>query len=126
MRCECIVDLRQTSLIRSALMRLLHSKGFLRVLGLLAILLFSGDLVADAVADLSQGHCTSETSQSGPSHDKAPCSHCSCAIHIGAVVVADFAMSLGSDLRPEAFLHGDDEARPRRLAASIDHPPQLA
>jgi hypothetical protein len=104
----------------------LHDKGFLRVLALLALLLFSGDLVADVVTDMSQGHCDAQTSQSGPCHDKAPCSHCSCATHAGAVVIADFAMNLTSDLQPAVLLRGDDEATPPRLAASIDHPPQLA
>jgi hypothetical protein len=111
--------------MHSALMSL-HSNGFLRVLALLSMLLFSGDIVADAIADLSQGHCASETSQSCPTNDMTPCSHCSCATHLGAVVVTDFAMSLCNDLRPEAFPQGDNEATPPRLAASIDHPPQLS
>ena len=103
-----------------------YSKGFLRVLAFLASLLFTGDLVADAVADMSQGHCDSQTSQSAPGHETAPCSHCSCATHIGAVVVADFAIQLGSDLQPATRLQGANVATPPRLAAAIDHPPQLA
>jgi hypothetical protein len=107
-------------------MKLSHSKGFLRVLALLAMLLFSGDLIADALADISGGHCVTESSQPGSGHDKAPCAHCSCATHSGAIVVADFGMSLCGNLRSGVFMTGDDEGTPPRLAASIDHPPQLA
>ena len=107
-------------------MKMAYSKRCLRILALLAMLLFCGDLVVDAVADMSQGHCTSENSQSSPVPDKAPCSHCACATHSAAVVIADFGMSLGGNLGPAVLLHGDDEAPPSRLAGSIDHPPQLA
>jgi hypothetical protein len=91
-------------------MTLPHSKGFLRVLALLALLLFSGDLIADALADISGGHCVTESSQPGSGHDKAPCAHCSCATHSGAIIVADFAMSLCGHLRPGVFLTGDDRS----------------
>jgi hypothetical protein len=107
-------------------MKFLHGKRFLRVLALFALLLFAGDLLADAVSDMSLGHCDSETSQSAPCNDKAPCAHCSCATHAGAVVLADFLMNLSRDSQPGNLLPGDDEATPPRLAASIDHPPQLA
>jgi len=107
-------------------MNWLQSKGLLRILALLALLLFAGDLVADAVSDMSQEHCDLQTSQSAPCHDKAPCSHCACATHTGAVVIADFAMNLSSDLTSAILLRSADEATPPRLAASIDHPPQLA
>jgi len=107
-------------------MKLQHSNVFLRVLALLAMLLFTGDLVADTMADMCQGHCDSQTSQSAPCNDKAPCSHCSCGAHTGAVVISDFAMNLGGDLQPANLLRGDDEGTPSKLAGSIDHPPQLA
>src|SRR5262245_25448496 len=102
-----------------------RNNAFLRGLALLAMLLFVGDIAVDAVADLSQGHCEAPTSQSAPDHEKSPCSHCLCATHSGAVVAADFAPKLGNDLRPADFLSSDDEVTPPRLAASIDHPPQL-
>ena len=107
-------------------MKFLHGKRFLRILALFALLVFSGDLVVDAVSDMNQEHCDLQTSQSTPCHDKAPCSHCACATHTGAVVIADFAMNLSRDVQPGNLLLGDDEATPPRLAASIDHPPQLA
>lgn len=107
-------------------MKFLHHKRLLRILAALAMLLFVGDLAADSIADLAGGHCTPETSQSSPSHEKGPCSHCSCATHIGAVVIAEFAMRLGTQLQAADRLSAFDEATPPRLAASIDHPPQLA
>jgi hypothetical protein len=102
-----------------------YRKGFLRVLAFFALLLFVGDLMADSVEALCEMRCASETSQSSSGHDKVPC-HCTCAGHIGAVIATDFAMQLGSDLQPASYLPGTDEATPPRLAASIDHPPQLA
>jgi hypothetical protein len=106
-------------------MKLSHGNRFLRVLALLALLLFVGDLMADSVAELCEMRCASETSQSSSSPEKAPC-HCTCPGHIGAVIATDFAMRLGGDLQPASYLTGVDESTPPRLAASIDHPPQLA
>lgn len=104
----------------------LHSQRLLRILAALALMLFAGDLSADSVADLTGKHCAPPSSQSTPSQEKSPCSHCSCAVHIGAVVIADFVMRVGADVVPAARLRGDEEPRPTRLAGSIDHPPQLA
>jgi hypothetical protein len=103
----------------------LHDKGFLRVLALFALLLFVGDLMADSMEELCESRCAAESSQSSSSHEKAPC-HCTCAGHIGAVIATDFAMRLGGDQKPASDMPGADEATPPRLAASIDHPPQLA
>jgi hypothetical protein len=102
-----------------------HGPGFLRVLALLALVLFVGDLLADSVAEVCQIRCAAETSQTGSDHEKAPC-QCICAAHIGAVIVSDFAMRLRNDMRPTSFLQSKDDGRPPRLAASIDHPPQLS
>lgn len=107
-------------------MKFLHHKRLLRLLAALALLLFVGDLAADSVADLAGDHCTPATSQSSPEHEKSPCSHCSCETHIGAVVVVDFAISLGREVQATARLATLDEPGPTRLAGSIDHPPQLA
>ncbi len=101
-------------------------KRLLWILAAVATLLFVGDIAADTIADMSGGHCAPHTSQSTPDQEKSPCSHCSCATHIGAVVIADFAMRIGADIEPAALLRGDEESRPMRLAGSIDHPPQLA
>lgn len=115
-----------TPFIGSPTMNSRRNHAFLRGLALLAMLLFIGDIAADALADASQGHCESLTSQSAPSHEQSPCSHCLCATHSGAVVAVDFAMKLGRDLQPANLLPSADEATPPRLAGSIDHPPQLA
>jgi hypothetical protein len=120
------VDLPKTSRIPSELMKVRSGNGFLRVLTLLALLLFCADLIADAVADLSQCDCAAASSQSAPCQQKEPCSQCSCVAHIGPVVVADFEMPLSNDPQPAINLPDKDEGRPPRLAASIDHPPQLA
>lgn len=106
-------------------MKVLHGQGFLRVIALLAMLLFAGDLMAESVVELCETRCAAESSQTAPSHEKAPC-HCTCAGHIGAVIATDFAMQLGGDLQPASSLPSADETTPPRLAASIDHPPQLA
>jgi hypothetical protein len=89
-------------------------------------LLFVGDVAADALADLAAGHCETQTSQSSGDHSKEPCSHCSCAVHAGAVVIPDPASDLQGMSRSTARLRSDDDAHPPRLAALIDHPPQLA
>jgi hypothetical protein len=111
--------------IRCEAMRLLHHNVLLRFLAALAMLLFAGDLAADAIADLSSGHCDSQTSQSSDHHGKEPCSHCACAVHTGAVVIPDLASSLENNLRTLPLARSVDDATPPRLASSIDHPPQL-
>lgn len=104
----------------------LYSTRLLRILAALALMLFAGDLSADSAADLMDAHCAPQSSQSAPNHEKSPCSHCSCAVHTGAVVIADFVMRVGAGVAPAARLRGDEESDPTRLAGSIDHPPQLA
>ena len=103
----------------------LRRNGFLRILAFVAMLLFVGDLIADSVTEVCEMRCAAETSQSSPNQEKAPC-QCICAAHIGAVIATDFAVPLGTDVHPTRFLPGQDEGRPHRIAASIDHPPQLS
>lgn len=109
-----------------ALMFFLRISAIIRMVAFSAVLIFAGDIIADSIADARGDHCVSQTSQSDPDHEKAPCSHCSCAVHIGAVVVADFAVRLTTDLQPGIFFLMSDDSAPSRLAESIDHPPQLA
>jgi hypothetical protein len=118
--------LDETWFIRCEAMRLLHHNVFLRLFAALAMLLFAGDLAADAIADLTGGHCDSQTSQSPEDHGKAPCTHCACAVHAGAVVIPDLSSAFESDLRPLPLDRSVDDGTPPRLASSIDHPPQLA
>jgi hypothetical protein len=99
---------------------------FKKLAAILAVLVFSGDIITDAIADLRGDHCVSQTSQSDSSHEKAPCSHCSCAIHVGAVVITNSTMRVGRDLPAAVFVFIAGESAPRAVPAAIDHPPQLA
>ena len=69
-----------------------------KLAALFAMLVFSGDIITDAMADMRGDHCISQTSQSDSSHEKTPCSHCSCAVHSGSVVMADFTVRVSSSL----------------------------
>jgi hypothetical protein len=91
-----------------------------------AVLVFAGDIITDSIADMGEGHCVSQTSQSDSNHEKTPCSHCSCAVHSGAVVMADFTVRVSNSLDSATLLPTIGQPAPSRLAASIDHPPQLA
>ena len=106
-------------------MTCLPDKRLLRLLAALAMMLFVGDLAADSISDLIGQHCVAEMSDSSPSHEQTPCSHCSCAAHAGSVVVEDFTLRLTTDLQSQDRPRVIDIGRPPRLAASIDHPPQL-
>jgi len=94
--------------------------------GCLALFAFTGDIVADSIADARGEHCISETSDSGAHHEKEPCSHCSCAVHMGAVVVSASAVAVSDGLQPSIFVLTSDQSVPAGLPAAIDHPPQLA
>ena len=109
-----------------ALMFFLRISAIIRVVAFSVVLVFAGDIIIDSIADTREGHCVSQTSQSDSSHEKMPCSHCSCAVHSGAVVMADFTVSVSSSLDLATLLPTRTPPSPSRLAASIDHPPQLA
>lgn len=120
------VDYQRPSLIRFPRMKLVRGKILLRLLAALALLTFAGDLAADAYADFQGDHCDAQSSQSSPTHEKSPCSHCSCATHTGAVVLPDFATRIAKASELTALLPTDHDIRPIRRSAAIDHPPQLA
>jgi hypothetical protein len=96
-----------------------------RLAAFFAVLCFAGDIVADAIADARGNHCISQSSHSSSQHDKTPCSHCSCAVHVGAVVITNSAVRVSSDFQESVFILIGDESPPRALPAAIDHPPQL-
>jgi len=96
-----------------------------RVAALFVLLLFAGDIVADTVADMCADHCISQTSSTESEHEKAPCSHCSCATHSGSVVVTDWALEVIGGEQSEKLIPPVLIGRSPKLAASIDHPPQL-
>jgi len=97
-----------------------------RVVAFSAVLIFAGDIVADSIADACGDHCVSQSSQSDSHQEKTPCSHCSCAIHNGAVVASTGTAHVMGGFEASAFLVTSDASAPTRLPASIDHPPQLA
>ena len=107
-------------------MYFLRVSSVIRVAAFVALLNFAGDIVADSIADARGNHCVSETSHSDSQPEKTPCSHCSCAVHVGAVVITNSAVRVSMDFQESAFILTGDESAPRALPAAIDHPPQLA
>jgi hypothetical protein len=107
-------------------MYFLRVSSVIRAAAFVALLNFAGDIVADSIADARGGHCFPQTSPSHSDHQKAPCSHCSCAVHNGAVALTDFTVRLNTDLQLAVVLPLSDDVAPPPLASSIDHPPQLA
>jgi hypothetical protein len=96
-----------------------------RLAAFFAVLCFAGDIVADSIADARGNHCVSQTSHSDSQHEKTPCSHCSCAVHVGAVVITNSAVHVSRDFQQSVFTLTGDESAPPGLPAAIDHPPQL-
>ena len=93
--------------------------------GLLSLFVFAGDIAMDALADAQGEHCSAQSSRSNSHHENTPCSHCSCAIHNGAVVASNSAVNLGIGFEPAVYFSTSDQSAPPALPASIDHPPQL-
>ena len=102
--------------------RLFRQRAFTLVTALFAFFVFSGDLAADALADIWGEHCE-KSSQDSP--EKGPCSHCSCAAHNGAMAIAESLVSVSKQAQPREFLPATHVAVPPRLPTPIDHPPQL-
>jgi hypothetical protein len=94
--------------------------------GFLALLVFGGDIVVDAIADARGDHCVSQSSQSDSHHEKTPCSHCSCAVHNATVIAANNGVHVSADFQASAFVLTSDQSALAGLPAAIDHPPQLA
>jgi hypothetical protein len=107
-------------------MQFLGISSLIRAAAFVALLIFAGDIVADSLADVQGNHCVSETSHSGSQHEKTPCSHCSCAVHVGAVVITNSAVRVSGDFQESVFILTTTESAPPPLPAAIDHPPQLA
>jgi hypothetical protein len=107
-------------------MRFAGTSRLLALTGLIALCAFAGDIVADSLADLQGDHCVSQSSQPGSQHDKAPCSHCSCAVHNGTVITSTLAVEIAGAFTASVFLPTGDQSAPDGLPAAIDHPPQLA
>jgi hypothetical protein len=107
-------------------MRLLRTSRLFALAGLIALCAFTGDIVADSIADLRGDHCVSQTSQSDSHHEKAPCSHCLCAVHNGTVISSTAAVHITGAFQVSIFFRASDQFASTGLPAAIDHPPQLA
>jgi len=107
-------------------MRLLGSTRLLALTGLIAFCAFGGDLVVDSIGDACSKYCTSQSSESDSQHEKAPCSHCSCAVHNGSVIASSDAMQVSGAQDGSRFLPTIEPLAPEGLPPAIDHPPQLA
>src|ERR1051325_6824971 len=106
-------------------MSFLGSSRWIAVIGAIAFCTFVGDIVADAIADACDDHCISQSSQSDPQQEKTPCSHCSCAIHNGNVIVSNNAVLIDAASTLSFLIPTVDQSAPPGLPPAIDHPPQL-
>lgn len=93
--------------------------------GMMTWFAFTGDIIADSISDAFGQHCVAPSAQSGGQQEKAPCSHCACAVHHGAVVASNFVVRVRAELRPSVFFLTSDPSAPPPLPGPIDHPPQL-
>src|SRR5689334_13041077 len=101
------------------------SRQLVRVFAAFALLAFAGDLIADSLADVHGDHCVSESSQSD-SHEKGPCSHCSCAVHNGSAITSSGVVTVVDRFDASLCVLPADQSIPAGVRAAIDHPPQLA
>ena len=107
-------------------MSLLRTSRLHLLAAFVALFAFGGDIVADSIVDSRGEHCAAETCPSDSHHEKAPCSHCSCAVHNGSVIAGNAAVQLSDNFQASAFVLASDESALVGLPAAIDHPPQLA
>ena len=107
-------------------MRFAATTRLLALTGLFALCAFAGDIIADSIADLRGDHCVSQSSQPDSQHEKAPCGHCSCAVHNGTVITSTVAVDIVGAFTASVFLPTGEQSAPDGLPATIDHPPQLA
>jgi hypothetical protein len=107
-------------------MRFAGTSRLFALTGLFALCAFAGDIVADSIADLQGDHCVSQRSEPDSQHDKAPCTHCACAVHNGSVITSTLAVDIMATFFESVFLPVGEQSAPDGLPAAIDHPPQLA
>jgi hypothetical protein len=98
----------------------------LALTSLIGLCAFTGDIIADSIADLRGDHCVSQSSQPDSQHDKSPCGHCSCAVHNGTVITSTVAVDISGAFGGSVFSSTSEQSAPDGLPAAIDHPPQLA
>ena len=107
-------------------MRFAGPSRLLALTSLIGLCVFTGDIIADSIADLRGDHCVSQSSQPDPQHDKSPCAHCSCAVHNGTVITSTVAVDISGAFGASIFFSTSEQSAPDGLPAAIDHPPQLA
>jgi len=107
-------------------MRFADTSRLFALTGFFALCAFAGDIVTDSIADLQGEHCVSQSSQTDSQHEKAPCGHCSCAVHNGTVITSTLAVDIAGAVTGSVFLPIGEQPAPDGLPATIDHPPQLA
>jgi len=94
--------------------------------GFVALVAFTGDIIADSIADLRGDHCVSQSSQGDSQHEKSPCAHCSCAVHNGTVIASTVVVDISGAFGAPIFFSVSEQSARDGLPAAIDHPPQLA
>jgi hypothetical protein len=107
-------------------MRFAGTSRLLALTGVVALCAFASDIIADSIADLRGDHCISQSSQSDSQHEKAPCAHCSCAVHNGTVITSTLTVDIVGAFAASVFYPTSEQSAPDGLPAAIDHPPQLA
>jgi hypothetical protein len=98
----------------------------LALTGLIGLCAFTGDIIADSIADLRGDHCVSQSSQPDSQHDKSPCAHCSCAVHNGTVIASTVELDTSGAFGTSVVFSTSEQSALDGLPAGIDHPPQLA
>ena len=107
-------------------MRFAGTSRLLALTSLIGWCAFTGDIIADSIADLRGDHCVSQSSQPDSQHDKSPCAHCSCAVHNGTVITSTVSVDISGAFGASDFFWTSEQSAPDGLPAGIDHPPQLA
>jgi hypothetical protein len=109
-------------------MRFADRSRLLALTSLIGLCVFTGDIIADSIADLrgDRCHCVSQSSQPDSQHDKSPYAHCSCAAHSGTVITSTAAVHIIGAFQASIFFRASDQSVPTGLPAAIDHPPQLS
>jgi len=103
------------------LMSLLRHRSFRVLCALVAFVVFTGDIVADAIHDAS-GACATESQDGG--HDSCPA--CACPTHTGSVISPDAIALHEYGIAASQRLPITDDQPAVGVAPAIDHPPQLA
>src|SRR3954451_15966275 len=107
-------------------MSLLRTSQLQLLAAFVALFAFGGDVIADSMVDACGEHCPSQTCPADSHNEKAPCSHCSCAVHNGSVIAANNGVHVGADVQASVFILISDESVQVGPPVAIDHPPQLA